>query len=99
MFIMSLNGDISDEGGNGQYFRDMCAVYGARFGSSDMLNEAVIAYTHGRLTAFASEIEQYYMPVFDKNYRSLDSSVRQEEPDGADVDECPDDDGRYDAYV
>lgn len=99
MFIMSLNGDISDEDGNGQHFRDMCAVYGARFGSSDMLNEAVIAYTHGRLTAFASEIEQYYMPVFDKNYKSMDSSVRQEEPDGADVDECLDDDGRYDAYV
>ena len=91
---MSLNGDIEEEG-DAQYFRDICALKGARHGSEAMLSEAVEAYRQGRLTAFAPEIEQYYLPL-------SDGQVAQEEPDETDIpydEEYPDDDGRYDAYV
>lgn len=70
-------------------FIDQLALRGARYGSKRLLNETVIAYTQGRLTAFAAEIEQYYVPVFDRG---------DGEPED-DSDELPDDDGRFDAYV
>lgn len=70
-------------------YRDSIALKGARWGSEHLLNETVIAYTQGRLTGFADEIERYYVPVFDASGES----------DDEDGDEYPDDDGRYDAYV
>lgn len=66
-----------------QEFRDMLALYGTRAGSRRLLSETVIAYTYGRLTEYAAEIEQLYEPVFD-----------DEEYD----EDFPDDDGRFDAY-
>lgn len=70
-----------------QEFTDMIALKGARLGSEKLLNETVMAYTYGRLTEFASEIEQIYIPVFDK------------ENDDDYNDDTVDDDGRFDAYV
>lgn len=68
-------------------FKDMLALQGARAGSKKLLGETVMAYTYGRLTEFAAEIERYYEPVFDA-----------EDADSTDG-EVPDDDGRFDAYV
>ena len=70
-----------------QDFSDMLAISGARLGSKRLLAATVIAYTHGRLTEYASEIEQYYEPIFDDPAFTLDT------------DDAPDDDGRYDAWV
>lgn len=70
-----------------QDFSDMLALNGARLGSKRLLAATVIAYTHGRLTEYASEIEQYYEPIFDDPAFTLDT------------DDDPDDDGRYDAWV
>ena len=73
----------------------MRSISGTRYGSEAMLSEAVEAYRQGRLTAFAPEIEQYYLPL-------SDGQGTHEEPDETDMpyeDEYPDDDGRYDAYV
>ena len=70
-----------------QDFSDMLAISGARLGSKRLLAATVIAYTHGRLTEYASEIEQYYEPIFDAPAFTLDT------------DDAPDDDGRYDAWV
>lgn len=44
-------------------FRDNCALNGARRGNERMKQQAVIAYKEGRLTAFASEIELYYLSI------------------------------------
>ena len=74
-----------------QDFSDMLAISGARLGSKRLLAATVIAYTHGRLTEYASEIEQYYEPIFDDPAFTLDTD---DAPDDA-----PDDDGRYDAWV
>ena len=69
-------------------FSDMIALNGARLGSRKLLNETVMIYTYGRLTEFASEIEQYYAPVFDAD------------DDDTNVDDSvPDDDGRFDAWA
>ena len=86
MFNMAYYGEMDAD----RYFMDMCALNGARYGSEKMLNETVKAYRKGRLTSFASEIEQYYIPVFD---------AEEEAGDGDGDDDSPDDDGRYDAYV
>ena len=77
-----------------QDFSDMLALNGARLGSDKLLAATVIAYTHGRLTEYASEIEQYYEPIFDDPNFTID-------PDSANNsdDDAPDDDGRYDAWV
>lgn len=83
MFDMVLNHYVEED----TTFRDDLAIRGARYGSERLLNETVIAYSQGRLTAYAAEIEQYYVPVFDAGDR-----------DG-DEEEYPDDDGRFDAYV
>lgn len=84
-----------------QDFQDMIALHGARLGSGKLLGETVMAYTYGRLTEFASEIEQLYVPVFDKEEdEEFDKFLNEDEPeDLPDDDEYPDDDGRFDAYV
>lgn len=69
--------------------RDMIALYGARNGSKKLLSETVIAYTSGRLAEYATEIEQLYVPLFDK----------EDGDDIEDNDNNIDDDGRFDAYV
>lgn len=61
MFDMVLNHYVDED----IDFRDGLAVRGARYGSGRLLNETVIAYSQGRLTVYAAEIEQYYAPVFD----------------------------------
>jgi hypothetical protein len=47
------------------------------------MRQVVAIYKSGRLTDFAAEIEQYYLPVVE----------------AMDDDDMPDDDGRYDAYA
>lgn len=81
-----------------QDFSDMLALNGARLGSKKMLAATVAAYTHGRLTEYAGEIEQYYEPVFDNPAFTLDDDSPCPAADD-DTDEYPDDDGRYDAWV
>lgn len=83
-----------------QEFKDMIALYGARKDSRKLLNETVMAYTYGRLTEYAAEIEQYYVPVFDKEEDDGEYEVggATDSADGTDNDER-DDDGRFDAYV
>ena len=68
--------------------KEAIAICGARFGSQKLINAVVDAYKHGRLTDFAAEIEQYYLPGYDPDYE-----------DETEDDEFPDDDGRFDAYV
>lgn len=81
-----------------QDFSDMLAISGARLGSKRLLAATVIAYTHGRLTEYASEIEQYYEPIFDDPAFTLDDDSPCPAADD-DTDEYPDDDGRFDAWV
>lgn len=66
---------------------DMLALHGARLGSKLLTDKTVMAYTYGRLTEFASEIEQFYVPLFDADSDLADAP-----------DEEQDDDGRFDAY-
>lgn len=68
--------------------KEAIAICGARLDSQKLINAVVEAYNHGRLTDFAAEIEQYYLPAYDPDF--------EEETED---DELPDDDGRYDAYV
>lgn len=68
--------------------KEYIALCGARLESQKLINAVVEAYNHGRLTDFAAEIEQYYIPAYDPDY--------EEETE---EDELPDDDGRFDAYV
>ena len=77
---------------------NMLALNGARLGSKKMLAATVAAYTHGRLTEYAGEIEQYYEPVFDNPAFTLDDDSPCPAADD-DTDEYPDDDGRFDAWV
>ena len=69
--------------GYSQDFSDNCALSSARLGSQDMMRQVVAIYKAGRLTDFAAEIEQFYLPVVE----------------AMDDDDMPDDDGRYDAYA
>lgn len=77
--------------------KDMLALYGARLGRLKLIYKTAEAYLSGRLTEFASEIEQYYLPVFKEN------EEEREEESVEDVDEededIMDDDGRFDPYV
>ncbi len=68
--------------------KEYIALCGARLESQKLINAVVEAYNHGRLTDFAAEIEQYYLPAYDPDF--------EEETE---EDDLPDDDGRYDAYV
>ena len=70
----------------GRKIADLCAIKGARCGSRMMLRAAVEAFYDGRLQGFASEIEEYYIPV----YTLLGGEEDEEEYD--------EDDGRYDAW-
>lgn len=60
MFDMAVKGIVKQE----QDSCDLLALNGARYGSQELIIETVAAYYAGRLTAFASEIEQYYVPVY-----------------------------------
>lgn len=82
MFDMVRYGAIEKE----QDFADMLALNGTRMGSDALMKETVSAYRQGRLTEFAAEIEQYYMPLVG------DDDETDEDED------MPDDDGRFDAY-
>ena len=64
------------------------AICGARLESQKLINAVVEAYRHGRLTEFAAEIEQYYIPAYAPDF---EEEMEEEE--------LPDDDGRYDAFV
>lgn len=70
-------------------FSDMLALRAVRNGSQKLIGEVVMAYTYGRLTEYAAEIEQLYVPLFD--------GETKEDENGDD--DTPDDDGRFDAYV
>ncbi len=86
---------------------DSIALEGARFGSKRLLAETVIAHQEGRLTEYHDEISKYYEPVFDAPEFSLDSDEEWAatiddmlaDPDDPDIDDYPDDDGRYDAWA
>lgn len=70
-----------------QEFGDMVALFGVRNGSEQLLEETVAAYRSGRLTEYAAEIEQYYVPVSEKK------------SGGNEKEDAVDDDGRFDAYA
>ena len=77
--------------------KDMLALYGARLGRRKLIDETVEAYLNGRLSEFASEIEQYYLPVFKEN--DEETEEEREEDIDEDDDDIMDDDGRFDPYI
>lgn len=77
--------------------KDMFALYGARLGRRKLIDETVEAYLNGRLSEFASEIEQYYLPVFKEN--DEETEEEREEDIDEDDDDIMDDDGRFDPYI
>lgn len=85
MYAMAVQGLIHTPE-ESRKIADSCAIKGARCGSRMMLRAAVEAYYDGRLTAYASEIEEYYIPVY---------TLLGGEEEDEDYDE---DDGRYDAW-
>ena len=86
MYAMAVQGLLHSPQ-EGRKIADLCALKGARCGSRMMLRATVEAYYDGRLQGFASEIEEYYIPVY--------TLLGGEEDDEEDYDE---DDGRYDAW-
>ena len=84
MYAMAVQGLVHTLE-EGRKIADICAIKGARCGSRMMLRAAVEAYYNGRLNKYASEIEEYYIPVY---------TLLGGEEDEEDYDE---DDGRYDA--
>ena len=86
MYAMAVQGLLHSPQ-EGRKIADLCAIKGARCGSRMMLRATVEAYYDGRLQGFASEIEEYYIPVY--------TLLGGEEDDEEDYDE---DDGRYDAW-
>ena len=86
MYAMAVQGLLHSPQ-EGRKIADLCAIKGARCGSRMMLRATVEAYYDGRLQGFASEIEEYYIPVY--------TLFGGEEDDDEDYDE---DDGRYDAW-
>ena len=85
MYAMAVQGLLHSPQ-EGRKIADLCAIKGARCGSRMMLRAAVEAFYDGRLQGFASEIEEYYIPV----YTLLGGEEDEEEYD--------EDDGRYDAW-
>ena len=85
MYAMAVQGLLHSPQ-EGRKIADTCAIKGARCGSRMMLRAAVEAFYDGRLQGFASEIEEYYIPVY---------TLLGGEEDDEDYDE---DDGRYDAW-
>lgn len=82
-------------------YESMLALYGTRAGSMKLLARTVFAYQEGRLTEYAAEIEQYYIPLFDSDeyaYYREDEDPDDDEYDYYSDDQLPDDDGRFDAY-
>lgn len=57
--------DMDNPFGVGDSLREQIALNGTRCGSQRLMEECVNIYKSGGLTAFASEIEQYYLPLFD----------------------------------
>ena len=86
MYAMAVQGLLHSPQ-EGRKIADLCAIKGARCGSRMMLRATVEAYYDGRLQGFASEIEEYYIPVY--------TLLGGEEDEEEDYDE---DDGRYDAW-
>ncbi len=86
MYAMAVQGLLHSPQ-EGRKIADLCAIKGARCGSRMMHRATVEAYYDGRLQGFASEIEEYYIPVY--------TLLGGEEDDEEDYDE---DDGRYDAW-
>ena len=86
MYAMAVQGLLHSPQ-EGRKIADLCAIKGARCGSRMMLMATVEAYYDGRLQGFASEIEDYYIPVY--------TLLGGEDDDEEDYDE---DDGRYDAW-
>jgi TPR repeat protein len=86
MYAMAVQGLLHSPQ-EGRKIADLSAIKGARCGSRMMLRATVEAYYDGRLQGFASEIEEYYIPVY--------TLLGGEEDDDEDYDE---DDGRYDAW-
>lgn len=74
--------------------QDMIGLFGARLESKKLMAATVAAYGYGRLTEFAQEIEQLYVPIVDKEEADGD-----EDDDAEPCDEPNDDDGRFDPYV
>ena len=86
MYAMAVQGLLHSPQ-EGRKIADLCAIKGARCGSRMMLRAAVEAFYDGRLTSYASEIEEYYIPVY--------TLLGDDEGDDEEYDE---DDGRYDAW-
>ena len=53
--------------GGGDALKAQLVLNGTRCGSQRLMEECVNIYKSGGLTAFASEIEQYYLPLFEGN--------------------------------
>ena len=60
-----------------------CAINAVRYGCKEMIPEVIELYKRGELNQYASEIEKYYIPIFEN----------------MSDDDYPDDDGRFDAYA
>ena len=84
LFDMAEKGDVEIS----EQRKGYIAICGARLESQKLINAVVEAYKHGRLTEFAAEIEQYYIPAYAPDF---EEEMEEEE--------LPDDDGRYDAFV
>lgn len=90
MYAMAVQG-LMHTPEDGRTIADKCAIQGARCGSKMMLRATVEAFYDGRLTSFASEIEEYYIPVY--------TLLGDDEGDDEEYDEEYDeDDGRYDTW-
>lgn len=99
---MMLDGRVQKD----RNFRDMCALHGVRLGSDRLLREVVSAHRDGGLMPYKDEIGRYYVPLLERleleGGHDLDIFVQESgfaADSGLPDDDCPDDDGRYDAYV
>ena len=59
--------DMENPFGVGDSLKEQIVLNGTRCGSQRLMEECVNIYKSGGLTAFASEIEQYYLPLFEGN--------------------------------
>ena len=74
-------------------FMDQCVINSVHCDSDVLIEEAVKIYRAGRLTMFAREMEQYFIPMLEAQEKAAAEAEEEDE------DDYPDDDGRYDAYV
>ena len=70
-----------------QDFMDGCAIRGVFCGSDSLLKDAVDIYRAGRLTMFAHEMEQYFIPMLEAQEKAAAEAEEEDE------DDYPDDDG------